>query len=61
MTRLVALVQNWWGIFTRERAGSIKVITTRPALIEGVAQRTEHAREVKLEMTSVNGKAKKID
>lgn len=37
-----------------------EAITTRPALIEGVAQRTEHAREVKLAMTSVHGKAKRI-
>ena len=37
-----------------------EAITTRPALIEGVAQRTEHAREVTLEMTSLHGKAKKI-
>ena len=37
-----------------------EAITTRPPLIEGIAQRTEHAREVKLEMTSVHGKAKKI-
>ena len=36
-----------------------EAITTRPALIEGVAQRTEHAREVKLEMTSVHGKTRK--
>ena len=38
-----------------------EAITTRPALIEEAAQRTEHAREVKLEMTSVHGKAKNID
>ena len=62
MARLVALVYNWWGIFTRMGTGGQhrEAITTRPALIEGVAQRTEHAREVKLEMTSVHGKAKKI-
>ena len=30
-----------------------EAITTRPALIEGAAQQTEHAREVKLEMTSI--------
>ncbi len=47
MARLVALVYNWWGIFTRMGTG-------------GHAQRTEQAPEVKLEMTSVHGKAKKM-
>ncbi len=31
-----------------------EAITTRPALAEGVAERTEHAREVTREMTSLN-------
>ena len=63
MARLVALVYNWWGIFTRMGTGGQhrEAITTRPAMIEGAAQRTEDAREVKLEMTSVHGKARKID
>jgi len=62
MARLVGLVCNWWGILTRMGTGGRhrEAITTRPALIEGVAQRTEHAREVTLEMTSLHGKAKKI-
>ena len=46
MARLVVLVYNWWGIFTRMGTGGQhrEAITTRPALIEGVAQRTDHAR-----------------
>ena len=62
MARLVALVYNWWGIYTRMGTGGRhrEAITTRPALIEGVAERTEHAREVKLEITSLHGKATKI-
>ena len=62
MARLVGLVYNWWGIYMRMGSGRghREAITTRPALAEGVAERTEHAREVKLEMTSLHGKAKKI-
>ena len=62
MARLVALVYNWWGIFTRMGTGGThrEAITTRPALMEGVAKRTEHGREVSLTMTSLHGKAKKI-
>ena len=62
MARLVALVYNWWGIFTRMGTGGThrEAITTRPALMEGVAKRTEHGREVSLNMTSLHSKAKKI-
>ena len=62
MARLVGLVYNWWGIYTRMGTGGQhrEAITTRPALADGVAERTEHAREVKLEMTSLHSKAKKI-
>ena len=62
MARLVALHYNWWGIYTRIGTGAThrEAITTRPALMEGVAQQSEHARTVKLKMTSLHGKAKKI-
>jgi hypothetical protein len=62
MARLVGLTYNWWGIYTRMGTGGQhrEAITTRPALADGVAERTEPAREVKLEMTSLRGKAKKI-
>jgi len=58
MARLVGLVYNWWEILTRMGTSGRhrEATTTRPALIEGVAQRTEHAREVTLEMTSLHGK-----
>ena len=44
----VLMRYNWWGIFTRMGTGGQhrKAVTTRPALIEGVAQRTEHARGI---------------
>jgi hypothetical protein len=62
MARLVGLTYNWWGIYTRMGTGGRhqEAITTRPSLMEGVAQQTEHARTVKLKMTSVHGKAKTI-
>ncbi len=62
MARLVGLTYNWWGIYTRMGTGDRhqEAITTRPSLMEGVAQQTEPARTVKLKMTSVHGKAKTI-
>jgi hypothetical protein len=62
MARLVGLTYNWWGIYTRMGTGGRhqEAITTRPSLMDGVAQQTEHARTVKLKMTSLHGKAKTI-
>jgi hypothetical protein len=62
MARLVALNYNWWGIYTRIGTADKhkEAITTRPSLMEGVAQQTEHARTVKLKMTSLHGKSKII-
>jgi hypothetical protein len=62
MARLVGLTYNWWGIYTRMGTGDRhqEAITTRPSLMDGVAQQTEHARTVKLKMTSLHGKAKTI-
>jgi hypothetical protein len=56
------LTYNWWGIYTRMGTADKhrEAMTTRPSLMEGVAQQTEHARTVKLKMTSVHGKARAI-
>jgi hypothetical protein len=62
MARLVGLTYDWWGIYTRigTAVKHREAITTRPSLMEGVAQQTEHARTVRLKMTSVHGKARTI-
>jgi hypothetical protein len=62
MARLVALTYNWWGIYTRIGTADKhrEAITTRPELMEGVAEQTEHARTVKLKMTSLHGRAQRI-
>lgn len=62
MARLVALVFNWWSIYTRMATGPThgEAITTRPLLQQGVARETTHANRIHLTIASVHAKAKKI-
>lgn len=62
MARMVALIFNWWSIFTRMATGSKhgEAITTRPLFQHGVARRTRHAGQTLLFISSLHGKARKI-
>jgi len=62
MARIVALIFNWWSIYTRMATGPThgEAITTRPLLQQGVARETTHANRTQLTIASVHAKAKKI-
>ena len=62
MARIVALVFNWWSIYTRMATGSRhgEAVTTRPMLQQGVARRTTHANQVRMTISSIHAKASKI-
>ena len=62
MARMVALIFNWWSLFTRMATGSKhgEAITTRPLFQHGVARRTRHANQTQLSLSSQHGKAKTI-
>ena len=62
MARIVALVFNWWSIFTRIGTGDKhgEAITTRPMLMHGVARRTSHGGQKYLSLSSLHAKAKKV-
>ncbi len=62
MARIVALIFNWWSIYTRMATGPThgEAITTRPLLQQGVARETTHANRIYLTIASVHAKAKKI-
>ncbi len=62
MTRVVALIFNWWSIFTRMATGGKhgEAITTRPLLQHGVARRTSHANQARIAIGSVHVKAEKV-
>ncbi len=62
MARIVALIFNWWSIYTRMATGPGhgEAITTRPLLLHGVARETTHANRTHLTIASVHAKARKI-
>lgn len=62
MTRIVALIFNWWSIFTRMATGPQhgEAVTTRPMLQQGVARQTRHANQTRLTMGSAHAGARRI-
>ena len=62
MTLFVALVYNWWSLFTRlsnpnKRA---EAITSRPLLLQAIGRKTTHSNQSTLTLTSLHAEATKI-
>jgi hypothetical protein len=62
MTLFVALVYNWWSLFTRlstphKRA---EAITSRPLLLHAIGRKTRHGNQSTLTLTSLHSEANKI-
>jgi hypothetical protein len=62
MTLFVALVYNWWSLFTRlsishKRA---EAITSRPLLLHAIGRKTSHSHQSTLTLTSLHAEANKI-
>jgi hypothetical protein len=62
MARIVALIYNWWSIFTRIASGDKhgEAITTRPQFLDGIARYTKHANQRQLIISSLHAKARQI-
>ena len=62
MARMVALIFNWWSLFTRIASGDKhgEAITTRPLFLEGIARHTRHAQQNRLSLSSLHAKARQI-
>jgi Transposase DDE domain group 1 len=58
--RIVALVYNWWNLFTRlaEPEEHLEAITSRPLLLTAIAERIRHARQTTLRIASIHAKAR---
>jgi hypothetical protein len=58
--RIVALVYNWWNLFTRlaEPEQHLEAITSRPLLLTAIAERIRHARQTTLRIASTHAKAR---
>ena len=59
MARIVALIFNWWSLYSRLALPNkhAEAITSRPLFLHGVARMTSHGRQSKLTITSNHGKA----
>ena len=57
----VALVYNWWSLFTRlaDPEHHREAMTSRPLLLSAIARQTQHAGQVTLSISSTHGRATK--
>jgi Transposase DDE domain group 1 len=62
MTLFVALVYNWWSLFTRLSAPHqrVEAITSRPLLLHAIGRKTSHSNQSTLTLTSLHAEAGKI-
>ena len=62
MARITALVYNWWTVFMRLGIPDkhAEAITSRPLALHGIARRTRHGNQTKVEVTSTHSKASAI-
>lgn len=60
--KFIALIYNWWNIFTRlvDPNCHREAVTTRPQLLHATGKLTEHGRQRVLTITSTHAKTKKI-
>lgn len=62
MARIVALIYNWWSLFTRlanqDQHG--EAITTRPLFLQGIGRHTRHAQQHHLSLSSLHAKARQV-
>jgi hypothetical protein len=59
ISRLVALVYNWWSLFARliNPDQHHEAITSRPLMLEAIGRKTEHAGQTTITVTSTHAKA----
>lgn len=62
LARIVALIYNWWSLFTRLAIPNrhTEATTSRPLLLHGIARQTTHGNQTTLTITSNHGQAQPI-
>lgn len=62
MARIIALVYNWWTLFTRliEPDAHLEAITSRPLLLHAVGKQIQHSGQKIIQVNSSHGKFKKV-
>jgi hypothetical protein len=62
LARIVALIYNWWSLFTRLAIPNrhTEATTSRPLLLHGIGRQTTHANQATLTITSNHAQAEPI-
>ena len=62
MARIVALIYNWWSLFTRLAIPNrhTEATTSRPLLLHGIGRQTTHANQTTLTITSNHAQAEPV-
>ena len=62
ISRIIALIYNWWNIFVRlaEPDKHLEAITSRPLLLSSVGKLTETSRQKTLTITHAHGRAEAV-
>ena len=62
LARIVALVYNWWSLFTRLAIPNrhTEATTSRPLLLHGIGRQTTHANQTTLTITSNHAQAEPV-
>ena len=60
--RIIALVYNWWTLFTRwvDPSKHREGITSRPLMLHGIARQVNHAGKTVIKITHLHAKGDKI-
>ena len=59
MARVIALIYNWWSLYTRLAIPNrhTEATTTRPLMLDGIGRQTRHSNQTTLTITSTHAKA----
>jgi hypothetical protein len=62
LARIVALIYNWWSLFTRLAIPNrhTEATTSRPLLLQGIGRQTTHANQTTITVTSYHAQAEPI-
>lgn len=63
MSRITALIYNWWSLFVRlaDPHQHTEAITSRPLMLYGIAKQTRHAGQTRLTISSPHAEAGKVE
>jgi hypothetical protein len=63
MSRITALIYNWWSLFVRliDPNQHTEAITSRPLMLYGIGKQTRHAGQTRLTISSTHADAEKVE